>query len=45
MISGKLLAHNSDVTNAGSEQPYITVWTIDSADVTAGKVILAFFRK
>ena len=43
LTSGTLLAHNSDVTNAGSEQPYLTTWTIDSAAVTAGKVILAFF--
>ena len=44
LTSGTLLAHNSDVTNAGSEQPYLTTWTVDSAAVTAGKVILAFFR-
>ena len=44
LTSGALLAHNSDVTNAGSEQPYLTTWTVDSAAVTAGKVILAFFR-
>jgi len=44
LTAGTLLAHNSDVANAGSEQPYLTTWTIDSADVAAGKVILAFFR-
>ena len=44
LTAGTLLAHNSDVTNAGSEQPYLTTWTIDSAAVTAGKVILAFFK-
>ena len=44
LTSGVLLAHNSDVTNAGSEQPYLTSWTVDVAAVTAGKVILAFFR-
>ena len=44
LTSGTLLAHNSDVTNAGSEQAYLTSWTVDSAAVTAGKVILAFFR-
>ena len=44
LTSGTLLAHNSDVTNAGSEQPYLSTWTVDSAAVTAGKVILAFFR-
>ena len=44
LTSGTLLAHNSDVTTAGSEQPYLSTWTVDSAAVTAGKVILAFFR-
>ena len=44
LTSGTLLAHNSDVTNAGSEQAYLSTFTVDSADVAAGKVILAFFR-
>ena len=44
LTNGTLLAHNSDVTNAGSEQAYLSSWTVDSAAVTAGKVILAFFR-
>ena len=44
LTSGTLLAHNSDVTNAGSEQAYKSTWTIDSASVSAGKVILVFFR-
>ena len=44
LTSGVLLAHNSDVTNAGSEQAYLTSWTVDSASVTAWKVILAFFK-
>ena len=44
LTSGTLLAHNSDVTNAGDEQPYLSTWTVDSAAVTAGKVILAFFE-
>ena len=44
LTSGTLLAHNSDVTNAGSEQAYLSEWTVDSASVAAGKVILAFFR-
>jgi len=44
LTNGTLLAHNSDVTNAGSEQPYLTSWTVDSAAVTSGKVILAFLR-
>ena len=44
LTNGTLLAHNSDVTNAGNEQAYLSTWTIDSASVTAGKVILCFFR-
>ena len=44
LTSGTLLAHNSDVINAGSEQAYLRTWTVDSAAVTAGKVILAFFK-
>ena len=44
LTNGTLLAHNSDVTGAGSEQVYKTSWTVDSAAVSSGKVILAFFR-
>ena len=44
LSSGTLLAHNSDVTNAGNEQAYLSTWTVDSASVAGGKVILAFFR-
>tara|TARA_R100000654_G_scaffold47364_2_gene73607 strand:+ start:2482 stop:3273 length:792 start_codon:yes stop_codon:yes gene_type:complete len=44
LTNGTLLAHNSDVTNAGSEQPYLSTWTIDSSSVASGKVILALFR-
>lgn len=44
LTNGTLLAHNSDVTNDGSEQIYKSTFTVDSAAVTAGKVILAFFR-
>ena len=44
LTSGTLLAHNSDVTNAGSEQAYKSNWIVDSANVASGKVILAFFR-
>lgn len=44
LTNGTLLAHNSDVTNAGSEQAYKSTFTIDSASVASGKVILAFFR-
>tara|TARA_Y100000593_G_scaffold8472_2_gene15618 strand:- start:1282 stop:2067 length:786 start_codon:yes stop_codon:yes gene_type:complete len=44
LTNGTLLARNSDVTNAGSEQAYLSSFTIDSASVAAGKVILAFFK-
>ena len=44
LTNGTLLAHNSDVTNAGYAQPYLSTWTVDSSDVVAGKVILAAFR-
>jgi hypothetical protein len=44
LTNGTLLAHNSDVTNAGYEQPYLSTWTVDSSDVASGKVILAAFR-
>ena len=44
LSGGTLLAHNSDVTNAGSEQAYKSNWTIDSSSVASGKVVLAMFR-
>ena len=44
LTSGTLLAHNSDITNAGSEQPYLSTWTVDSPSVSSGKVILATFE-
>ena len=44
LTSGTLLAHNNDVTNAGSEQAYLSTWTVDSAAVVSGKVILATFE-
>ena len=44
LSSGALLAHNSDVTNAGNEQAYLSTWTVDSANVDANKAILCFFR-
>ena len=44
LTSGTLLAHNSDITNGGNEQAYLSTWTIDSSDVDSGRVILCFFR-
>jgi len=44
LTNGTLLAHNSDVTNAGNEQVYLSTWTIDSPSVSSGKVIVATFE-
>ena len=44
LTNGSVLASNSDVVNAGSEQAYLSTWTINSNTVDAGKVILATFR-
>ena len=44
LTNGTLLGHNSDVTNAGCEQAYLSTWTVDSAAVTSGKIILATFE-
>jgi len=44
LTNGTLLAHSADTTNAGSEQIYKQSWTIDSGNVTSGKVIIAFFE-
>tara|TARA_R100000773_G_scaffold14845_1_gene13572 strand:+ start:11226 stop:12014 length:789 start_codon:yes stop_codon:yes gene_type:complete len=44
LSNGTVLANNSDVTNAGSEQAYLSSWTVSSSAVTAGKVVLAFFK-
>ena len=44
LSSGTVLAHNNDITNAGNEQAYSGTWTVDSASVSAGKVVLATFR-
>jgi hypothetical protein len=45
LTSGTLLASNSDVTNAGSEQIYLSNWTVNSSAVAAGRVIVATFRQ
>ena len=44
LTSGTLLAHNSDVTNAGNEQAYLSTWTVDSTSVSSGKVVVATFE-
>ena len=44
LTSGTVVAHSSDTTNAGDEQAYLKTWTIDSANIDSGKVILCLFR-
>ena len=44
LADGTVLAANSDVTNAGNEQTYLSTWTVSSNSVAAGRVILAFIR-
>jgi hypothetical protein len=44
LTSGTVLASSSDVTNAGNEQVYLSTWTINSASIAAGKVIVAAFE-
>ena len=46
LASGAVVAYNSDQVNAGSEQAYLTTWTVDTDEstISAGKVILAFLR-
>ena len=45
LTSGAVVANTSaDNTNAGSEQPYLKDWTIGTADIDAGKVLLCMFK-
>jgi len=44
LTNGTLLAHNNDVTNAGSTKSYLSKFTVDSASVSSGKVIVATFE-
>ena len=45
LSSGEVIAHSaSDTVNAGNEQAYKETLTKDVTDISAGKVILAFFR-
>ena len=44
LTSGTLVAHNSDTTNAGGEQVYLSNWTVDSAAISAGKVLICTFE-
>ena len=44
LTSGTLVAHSSDQVNAGVEQAYLNSWTIDSGDITAGKVLICTFE-
>ena len=46
LTNGALLAHTTaDNVNDGNEQAYLKDWTLDTADVDSGKVVLCFFRK
>jgi len=44
LSNGVVLADGADITNAGYEQSYYQQMTIQSADVTAGKIVLFTFR-
>ena len=44
LSSGVVLADGADITNAGYEQLYYQQMTLQSANVTAGKIILFTFR-
>ena len=44
LSNGVVLADGADITNAGYEQSYYQQMTIQSADVSAGKVVLFTFR-
>ena len=45
LTAGAVAANTSaDNSNAGSEQPYLKDWTIGTADIDAGKVLLCMFR-
>ena len=42
LSNGTLLAHNGSALTLGDDRVSTTTMTIDSADVSSGKVILAF---
>ena len=44
LTNGTVLADGSDITNAGYEQTYYQQLTIQSANVSAGKVVMFFWR-
>ena len=44
LSSGTVLADGADITNAGFQQAYYQQMTIQSSDVSAGKVVLFTFR-
>ena len=44
LTNGSLVAHSADQVNAGYEQMYYNTWTIDSASISSGKVILCTFE-
>ena len=46
LTNGTLLAHDTDTgkTNAGTTKSYLSTWTVDSASVSSGKVIVVTFE-
>tara|TARA_Y100001963_G_scaffold18709_1_gene23616 strand:- start:1776 stop:2582 length:807 start_codon:yes stop_codon:yes gene_type:complete len=44
LADGTLIAHSSDQANSGAEQVYRNTWTVDSASVAAGKVLVCTFE-
>ena len=44
LSSGAVIGYSGDQVDAGSEQTYLNTMTISSADVNAGKAILAFLK-
>ena len=45
LSSGEVIANNSDTTNAGSEQIYLSNWTISEPSVSSGKALAATFEQ
>ena len=44
LSAGGIVARTADITNAGCEQPYLTTFSLENADVDAGQVVMAFFE-
>ena len=44
LSAGVVAATGPDEVNAGSEQAYLNTWSINNADVSAGKVLMCFLK-